>query len=120
MSAATGRREIEQRLKTTAGQVGIAGSQLRTIPIPVPPLAEQSARIASWERGLQAMAHLRTELQTSIRRADAARRSILGAAFSGKLVPQDPADEPASVLLARIRAERDTLPKARRAREAAT
>ena len=39
-------------------------------------------------------------------RAASLRRSILAAAFSGQLVPQDPDDEPASVLLERIRAER--------------
>ena len=38
--------------------------------------------------------------------ASAQRQNILRAAFSGQLVPQDPADEPASVLLARIREQR--------------
>ena len=38
----------------------------------------------------------------------AQRKNLLKAAFSGQLVPQDPNDEPASVLLARIRAERES------------
>jgi type I restriction enzyme S subunit len=42
----------------------------------------------------------------SLKQAAAQRQNILRAAFSGQLVPQDPADEPASTLLARIRAER--------------
>jgi len=53
-----------------------------------------------------------------LRQTDAQRKNILKSAFSGQLVPQDPNDEPASVLLERIRAEREQQPKAkaRRAR----
>lgn len=49
----------------------------------------------------------------------ALRRSVLEAAFEGRLVPQDPADEPASVLLERIRAKRAATPKKGRARPTA-
>ncbi len=42
----------------------------------------------------------------SLKQSTAQRKNILKAAFSGQLVPQDPNDEPASVLLERIRAER--------------
>jgi|GEM_PF-3126935 len=53
--------------------------------------------------------------------ADALDRSTLTRAFRGELVPQDPADEPASVLLDRIRAERAAAPaKARRTSRKAT
>ena len=45
-------------------------------------------------------------ISASLKQATAQRQNILRAAFSGQLVPQDPADEPASALLARIRAER--------------
>jgi type I restriction enzyme S subunit len=46
-------------------------------------------------------------ITTALQQAEALRQSILKKAFSGQLVPQDPNDEPASELLARIRAERD-------------
>ena len=49
--------------------------------------------------------------QTELTRSAALRQSILKDAFAGKLVPQDPSDEPAAELLARIRASRDTAPK---------
>ncbi|PKO63366.1 MAG: restriction endonuclease, partial [Betaproteobacteria bacterium HGW-Betaproteobacteria-17] len=42
----------------------------------------------------------------SLKQSTAQRQNILRAAFAGQLVPQDPNDDPASVLLARIRAER--------------
>ncbi|WP_139347083.1 hypothetical protein [Herbaspirillum sp. VT-16-41] len=45
-------------------------------------------------------------IDISLKQTTAQRQNILRAAFTGELVPQDPADEPASLLLERIRAER--------------
>ncbi len=45
------------------------------------------------------------ELDAALKRSEALRQSILKKAFAGRLVPQDPADEPASALLARLRGE---------------
>ncbi|MFK3769784.1 hypothetical protein [Pseudomonas putida] len=52
-------------------------------------------------------------------RIDHLAQSILAKAFRGELVPQDPKDEPASVLLEHIKAQRATAPKVRRGRQAA-
>ncbi|MDQ6965320.1 MAG: hypothetical protein Q9M23_00145 [Mariprofundaceae bacterium] len=55
----------------------------------------------------------------SLQKAEALRQSILKRAFEGKLVPQNPDDEPASELLARIRAERAAAPTPKRGRKKA-
>jgi type I restriction enzyme S subunit len=76
------------------------------LQIPVPPLADQRRIVAEVERQLSLVDALAAATAAALKRSAALRRSILERAFTGKLVPQDPRDEPASVLLERIRAER--------------
>ncbi|MFK4028020.1 type I restriction endonuclease subunit S [Stutzerimonas balearica] len=64
--------------------------------------------------------HLEARVKAAQARIDRLTQSILAKAFRGELVPQDPNDEPASVLLERIKAQRAAAPKARRGRRAAT
>ena len=96
-----GRRQIDERLKTTAGQVGIAGGQLKTVEIPIPPLKEQERVVAKVDHSLTILDALATATDHALLRSDHLRHSILERAFSGQLVPQDSSDEPASDLLAR-------------------
>jgi len=77
------------------------------LPFPLPPLEEQSLIIATAKTSLDSGGITGTEVRRSLTRARALRRSILKAAFQGKLVPQDPTEEPASELLKRIKAERE-------------
>lgn len=75
--------------------------------IPLPPLAEQQAIIADVERCLSVVGELDSTVTANLKRAERLRQSILKEAFAGRLVPQDPSDEPANILLERIRKERD-------------
>lgn len=126
LAANTGvsRAHIISRVKTTAGQTGISGNDLKKMPIPVPPLDEQTAAALLVENGLSAVRQQVAAIDVSLKQSAAQRQNILRAAFSGQLVPQDPDDEPASALLERIRAEKAaqaTVKKARgrKARETA-
>ena len=101
-----GRRYISQARSQQVGQANVNGTKLAAMPIPLPPLAEQRRIVAEVERRLSIIQQAEAAVEANLKRADRLRQSILKQAFSGKLVPQDPNDEPASVLLERIRAER--------------
>jgi type I restriction enzyme, S subunit len=119
-SATSVRREVEARLKTTAGQVGIAGGQLRTVPLPLPPIEVQREVVAGVRGGLSATDALSRALHRASLRAEALRRSILASAFRGDLVTQNSQDEPASVLLKRTAAERAVASKPKRKKREGT
>ena len=85
---------------------------LQAFAVPVPPLAEQHRIVAEVERRLSVIDELEAIVAANLKRAERLRQSILKRAFEGKLVPQDPKDEPASVLLERIRAKRQVEQKA--------
>ncbi len=75
--------------------------------VALPPLAEQRRIVAEIERRLYVIQQTEATVEADLTRAERLRQSILKRAFEGKLVPQDPNDEPASVLLDRIKAERE-------------
>ena len=76
--------------------------------------AEEAEIVCILDERLSAADALGEEIEAGLKRADALRQSILTEAFAGRLVPQDPNDEPAAVLLERILAEREVKPKAKR------
>ena len=76
------------------------------LPFPLPPLSEQQAIVSEVESRLSVADEVEKTITAELKRAEQLRQSILKKAFSGKLVPQDPNDEPASVLLERIKAEK--------------
>jgi type I restriction enzyme S subunit len=100
-----GRHWLRSVLSHTAGQANVNGTKLAEYVIPLPPLAEQAAIIEAVNEKLSQIDALEAEVERGLRRAGRLRQAILKAAFEGKLVPQDPSDEPASVLLERIRKE---------------
>ena len=100
-----GRQWLESKAASSAGQHNISLSTLLKMPIPLSPLTEQISALAELERSHESIRRQEQALELSLRQSAAQRQNILRAAFAGQLVPQDPADESASALLARIRAE---------------
>ncbi len=82
---------------------GVNVEDFRRLPLPIPPLAEQQEIVRRVE-GLFALANqLEQRLAQARRQVDQLMPSLLARAFAGKLVPQDPTDEPAAVLLGKIK-----------------
>jgi type I restriction enzyme S subunit len=82
-------------------------SDVEPIRFPLPPLAEQAQIVTLVEERLSQIESAERTIDAELIRAKRLRQSILKQAFEGKLVPQDPNDEPASVLMERIRASRE-------------
>jgi type I restriction enzyme, S subunit len=79
---------------------------VRSIAIPIPPVDEQNEITRILSSQLEAAKDQVTAIDLSLQQSTAQRQNILRTAFAGQLVPQDPNDEPASVLMERIRLER--------------
>ena len=93
------------------GQPNCNGSSLRELFIPLPPITEQ-VRITSAANSLLDISdNISTEKDQLVHHVSMMKSQILSLAIRGKLVPQNPNDEPASVLLERIRAEKEELIK---------
>jgi len=100
------------------GQANVSGGKLKDLRVPIPPEHEQDEIIRLVEDSFEASKDVGDD-RTIWDGAAILRQSILAAAFSGKLIPQDPADEPASVLLERLRVEKTVVPAPRRGARAA-
>ncbi|MGH7325313.1 MAG: hypothetical protein ACREJ9_11785 [Candidatus Rokuibacteriota bacterium] len=99
------RTRLESEAATSAGQYNVSLADLAKQPIPLPPLLEQ-VRIGAEISLLESIARQNTvAVSMALQRCDRLRQAVLQWAFEGKLVDRDPADEPAAVLLERIRTE---------------
>jgi type I restriction enzyme S subunit len=110
-----GRTWVKKVVNQTVGQANVNGTKLAAFTFPLPPIAEQEAIVEAAEDQLSVIDHLEADIDSKLKTAQAPRQAILRHAFTGKLVSQDPNDEPASELLKRIMAEREA-----RTREATT
>jgi len=100
--------EIE-KMKTGISDSGVNLTQkgFLQLSIKLPPITEQNSIVSEIESRLSVCDKIEESIEQSLKHAESLRQSILKKAFEGKLVPQEPNDEPASVLLARIKAERE-------------
>jgi type I restriction enzyme, S subunit len=97
----------------TTNLASISKTRLSSLPLRLPPVREALEILARIETAFAWIDRLASETTNARRLIDHLDRAILAKAFRGDLVPQDPNDEPASVLLERIRAERQATPAPR-------
>jgi type I restriction enzyme S subunit len=100
----SGRFRRESRITTNIGH--LSASRFSAMEFPVPPVSEQQRIVAEVDRRLSILDAMEEATEGGLKRAGGLRQAILREAFAGRLVPQDPSDEPASTLLESTRAER--------------
>lgn len=105
------REQIEKSAKTTAGIYKINQTDIRNFIVPVPSLSEQLAIEEIVDEQMEKIGQLAAWCEAELARSAALRQSILKDAFAGRLVSQEPDDEPAADLLARIRGRSSAAPR---------
>ncbi|AXI19770.1 restriction endonuclease subunit S [Xanthomonas oryzae] len=113
-------KESLEALAPATAQKNINLKVLNQVKLRIPPIKEQTEIVRHVEQLFAYADQLEAKVAAAQQRIDALTQSLLAKAFRGELVPQDPSDEPASVLLDRIRAQRAATPKPKRGRKAAT
>jgi len=99
-------KEYAKRIIHGVGRPRLNQQQIRSLPLPIPGRQEQERIAEEVTMRFALNAERECAVIEALHRASALRQSILKRAFEGKLVLQDPNDEPATVLLERIRAEK--------------
>lgn len=105
------RGTIEKGLKSTSGVNNINSTELQILEFPMPEVDEQREIVDRIEMAFAKTDRLAEEALKALKLTDNLDQRILAKAFAGELVPQDPNDEPASKLLARIQEARANAPK---------
>ncbi|MFI5826625.1 restriction endonuclease subunit S [Streptomyces sp. NPDC051578] len=101
-----GKSWCDRNGKQTVNLASISLRKIKLLPVPVPPREVQAELVKVIQSHVEEAAAAHQLAQGALAQASELRGALLHAAFTGALVPQDPADEPASVLLDRIRAQR--------------
>jgi type I restriction enzyme S subunit len=117
INSALGREWVASVVNQQVGQANVNGTKLRRLGVPVMSPNEQEEIQRRIETAFSWIDRLASEATSARNLIDRLDQAFLAKAFRGELVPQDPADEPASVLLERIRAGRGATPKMKRGRK---
>jgi len=104
-------RILLERQAYGAGKPGLNLDNLRNLTIGLPTLAEQAQIVTEIDLRLSIVDKIEAQVEANLRRAARLRQGILKRAFEGRLVPQDPTDEPVEKLLERIRQQRQPATK---------
>ena len=85
-SAGESRAFLETRIRTTAGQSGLSGGDLKSMPVSVPPLTDQFRIVAEVERCISLTEELEAQVNANLTRAERLRQSVLHRSFEGNLI----------------------------------
>lgn len=107
------RSRMEKIKKATTSVAAVYAKDLFPLAIPVPSMDEQVEIVTRLSGAFAGISQQEAAVDLSLKQSAAQRKNLLKAAFAGQLVPQDPSDEPASELLARIRTARGQSPTTR-------
>ena len=107
LNSPIGQSAIQQAASSTSGLYTLSVNKVKRLALALPPTAEQQAIVGRVEGHLSGIDQIDAVLSDKLAGATSLRQSILHQAFTGKLLPHDPNDEPASKLIERIGQERD-------------
>ena len=113
---AMGQRYFFDEGKQTTNLASISKTKVSSLPIPIPPVSEAVEIVRRIDATFAKINRLAAEAEKALKQTDRLDQRILAKAFAGELVPQDPKDEPANVLLGRVREARAKTPKKTRPR----
>ena len=108
LNSPIGQAAIQQTASSTSGLYTLSISKVRRLPLALPPTEEQQAIVERVADQVAVIDQVGDSVEQQLVCTTGLRQAVLHRAFSGKLVPQDPNDEPAAKLLERIAAERET------------
>lgn len=111
LNSSAGMEIMSSLAATTSGLYTLSVSKISTIPVPIPSILEQQHISNLVFLEFESIENKIKAINASLDQSEAQRKNILKDAFSGNLVEQNPSDEPASVLLEKIKVERDILSK---------
>ncbi|MHC4618372.1 MAG: restriction endonuclease subunit S [Planctomycetota bacterium] len=94
------------KMQRGATKTGLGLDDIRNLAVPIAPVLEQNEIVSEIERHFSIADQIEQTIEQGLKQSDRLRQSILKKAFEGKLVSQDPEDEPAEKLVERIAAER--------------
>ena len=107
LSSSIARRQLSAMATGTSDSMrNVSQAKIESVLLPLPPKEEQEAIVTEVEERISIVTASEYQVDSNLLRAARLRQSILKQAFGGKLVAQDPSDEPASVLLDHIRQEK--------------